>query len=55
MHSGINFVSKCLPEQMFEDFFHSFCAKVAAEATAIFLLVYFIIDFVHFNNDFMSN
>ena len=29
-------------EQMLEDFYHWFCAKVAAEAIAIFLLVYFI-------------
>ena len=33
-------------EQLFEDFYHGFCAKVAAEAIPIFLLVYFIIDFV---------
>ena len=39
-------VSKWLREQMFEDFYHGFCAKVAAEAIAIFLLVHFIIDFV---------
>ena len=26
--------------------YHCFCAKVAAEAIAVFLLVYFIIDFV---------
>ena len=31
---------------MLKDFFHLFCAKVAEEAIAIFLLVYFIIDFV---------
>ena len=29
-----------------EDFYHLFCAKVTAEAIAIFLLVYFSIDFV---------
>ena len=31
---------------MFRVLYHWFCVKVAAEATAIFLFVYFIIDFV---------
>ena len=36
--------SKCL--NIFSEPYHWFCAKVATEAIAIFLLVYFIIDFV---------
>ena len=31
---------------MFEDFYHRFCVKVAAEAIGILLLMYFINDFV---------
>ena len=47
VHFVINFVSygsKCL--KIFSVSYHCFCAKVAAEAIAVFLLVYFIIDFV---------
>ena len=36
--------SKCL--KTFSVSYHRFCAKVAAEAIATFILVYFIIDFV---------
>ena len=43
VHFFINFLSKWLREQMFH---HCFCAKVAAEAIAIFLLVYFVTDSV---------
>ena len=47
VHFVINFMSKWLREEkIFSVPYHWFCAKVAAEAIAIFLIVYFIIDFV---------